>query len=333
MIVVFDTNIWKAQLYLQSPQAAAVRFFLNHHRAKVGLPEVIREEVKSHVKREILESISTIKGDHKRLLGMFRSLKELVLPTETEVEAVVSIIFDSLGVEHIDVPFSLESARSSFTKVINKKAPSNFDDQFKDGVLWADCLKLLDEDDVVLVTGDKAFYCDRDVKKGLAPNLISELANARHQLTILPELGALLDQIQSPVSLDNDALAALCLGRQKNSVIKLVSENGFELGERASLKRKVFATEDARMLFVQFSAEYTCPSLTLDRDPAVLTIGGDCRHNIDNAQFDQFRPQIEELKFRSADGAETTRKVVFASINFVLGHKDVTHSVKYELSG
>ena len=52
-------------------------------------------------------------------------------------------LFSSLGVEVIDVAFSLESARSSFLKTIKKLPPSATTQQFKDGVLWADCLNLL----------------------------------------------------------------------------------------------------------------------------------------------------------------------------------------------
>jgi hypothetical protein len=37
MIVVFDTNIWKSNLFLQSPAAAAVRYYLKTTGARVGL--------------------------------------------------------------------------------------------------------------------------------------------------------------------------------------------------------------------------------------------------------------------------------------------------------
>jgi hypothetical protein len=51
MIVVFDTNIWKSELFLQSPAAAAVRFFLRERNARVGLPEVVRMEVQEHLRQ------------------------------------------------------------------------------------------------------------------------------------------------------------------------------------------------------------------------------------------------------------------------------------------
>jgi predicted nucleic acid-binding protein len=61
MIVVFDTNIWKSQIYLQSAEATATRFFLRQKQARLGLPEVIKREVETHLKRDILKHISAMK--------------------------------------------------------------------------------------------------------------------------------------------------------------------------------------------------------------------------------------------------------------------------------
>ncbi len=67
-------------------------------------------------------------------------------------------LFESIDVEKVDVPFSLASARSSFLKTIGKVPPSAKSQEFKDGVVWADCLSLLAAEPVVLVTSDKAFF-------------------------------------------------------------------------------------------------------------------------------------------------------------------------------
>src|ERR1019366_7163555 len=169
MIVVLDTNIWKSQIYLQSAQATATRFFLHQKQAKLGLPEVIKREVETHFKRDVLGLIAKMKDDHSRLLRMFGSLKELVLPVEAEVDKIVSLIFENIGVEILPVPFSFASAQASFQKIINKVAPSEAKEQFKDGVIWADCLELLKTDDVFLITDDKAFYKEQKHDQGIAP--------------------------------------------------------------------------------------------------------------------------------------------------------------------
>jgi len=151
MIVVFDTNVWKSALYIQSPAAAAVRFFLREQKARVGLPEVVRLEVEQHLRSDIKQAITSLRIEHGRLLRLFGRMEELSLPAEDAIEAVIANVFGELGVEVLEVPFSLSSARSSFLKTIRKLPPSDRTQEFKDGVVWSDCVELLKVDDVCLV--------------------------------------------------------------------------------------------------------------------------------------------------------------------------------------
>src|SRR5689334_14662036 len=106
MIVVFDTNIWKTNLYLRSSAAAAVKLFLHMHTAKVGLPEVIRLEVEWHLRKDIQDMRDQISQNYNRLLGLFGRLPEVVLPTDDEIEAVIANVFSQAGFEVLDVPFA-----------------------------------------------------------------------------------------------------------------------------------------------------------------------------------------------------------------------------------
>jgi hypothetical protein len=331
MIVVLDTNIWKSQIYLQSPQAAATRFFLLQKRAKLGLPEVIKREVETHFKRDVLGLLSGMKDDHSRLLKMFGSLKELVLPVEADVDQIVSRIFENIGVEILSVPFSLASAQASFQKIIKKVAPSETKEQFKDGVIWTDCLELLKIDDVFLITDDKAFYKERDHDQGLAPTLGAELAGASHKLTLLARLTDLLSEIKDAVAFDDMMLAHVFLASQKELIIGLVSTNGFEIGRVSVVQRKLFATEDPHRLFVKFTILYGCSDLNAAREPAVLKVEGECRYDVETMTFDQFVIQGEELRFNMPDGTHTRRNVIFGIGTIDLGHKNVENIVRMEL--
>src|ERR1019366_6334792 len=152
MIVVFDTNIWKSSLHPQAPAAAATRLFLRQKGARVGLPEVVRLELERHLKKDVRVLIETTRSNHERLLRMFGTLRELVLPTDNHVEELSARIYEALGVELVDIPFSLESARDSFLRTVDKTPPSDRTQQFKDGVLWADCVALLQAHEVWLLT-------------------------------------------------------------------------------------------------------------------------------------------------------------------------------------
>src|SRR4030042_725009 len=84
-------------------------------------------------------------------------------------------------------------------------APKN--QQFKDGVLWADCLGLLESEDVSLVTNDKSFYENRDYSKGLSISLKKEAEGKPHRIVLFHELTQLLSDIQTHVDINVAELA------------------------------------------------------------------------------------------------------------------------------
>ena len=278
MIVVFDTNIWKSALYLRSPTAAAVRFFLRNTRARVGLPEVVRLEVERHCAADIRKSISSIKDHYTRLLAVFGSLKEVVLPDEAKIDVVIADLVKSVGVEIVDVPFSMRSARGSLMRTIDKTPPSDKTQEFKDGVIWEDCVQLLQEDDVVLISGDRAFYEAYDYSKGLAKALANDLANAKHKFSLIYQLSDLLTQVKTNIELDMDILSQEIIQRDPEGTSRLLAENGFRMGDLSKIERRLYATERPTELFLDFTAEYNCPSVDdTQKSSASLIISGDGR--------------------------------------------------------
>ena len=231
MIIVFDTNIWHSQLGLKSPSAAAVRFYLRQQGAKVAIPEVVRLEVAQNLSRRLLQHIENIRSEYRQLLTAFGQLREVVLPTEAEVHARIDELFESLGVEIIDIAFSFESARSSFMKTIAKQPPSATKQEFKDGVLWADCLTLMQTDEVVLVTDDRAFYEDQKPSNGLAKNLIDEARSRQHQIRVLPTLSELLAAVRVPIPLDVDRLQRAFLERYRDSTFSFAAPTARSLSD------------------------------------------------------------------------------------------------------
>lgn len=333
MIVVFDSNVWLAELGLRSGAAAAAKFFLNHSGSRLAVPEVVRLEVQHNLNARLTEHIGTIRSNYQQLLTAFGTLREVVLPTPDEVQAKVQELFDSVEVAKLEVPFSLASARSSFLKTIDKVAPSDKTQEFKDGVLWADCLALLADEPVVLVTSDKAFYADRSYDKGLAANLKAESQALPNALTLLPNLSALLQSIRTPVTLDEEELAQAFLAAHRDSVYGTLARQGFELGTRRALNYTLFATENPATLFLEFSFSYDCTDIRGEgRTNAELFLKGDGSYTPASREFIGLRNFGEHLKFRLADGSEgESRNAVIYAAGIVLGHRQVSNLVRYRL--
>jgi predicted nucleic acid-binding protein len=333
MFVVFDTNVWLAELGLRSGAAAATKFYLRQTGATVVIPEVIRLEAEHHLARRLTDFAEEIRANHRQLLTAFGTLREVVLPTADDIRQKVAEVFDSLDVTKRDVPFGLESARSSLLKTITKLPPSDKTQEFKDGVIWADCLALAREDDVVLVTIDKAFYKDRTYEKGLADNLRSELARLAHSVHVLQSLPDLLGSIRRPIELDTERLLAACINAEPASIQKTLDNNGFVIAGEKIPRYRLFATEDPNKLFFEYTFRLRCDDITdQGRTDAHIVLKGDGTYDPSTGAFATLRNFGEHLTFTKADGTPgEVRHAVLFGANIVLGHREVSSVVRYAL--
>ena len=333
MIVVFDTNIWLAELGLKTTLGAAVRFFLRQQNARIALPEVVRLEVEHNLRNQLKEFVSNISKNHRQLLTAFGTLKEVVLPDDEAIEKKVSELFENTGVEVSEVPFSLESARQSFIKTIDKLPPSDKSQEFKDGVMWSDCFELLKQDDVCLVTADKAFYQGRDYAQGLAKSLREELLPSEHSLKLISSLPDLLEEIQTDIKLSEDALAEAFLEKYKDFIEGILKNNCFELDKRLRVQSTLYATEKTGFLYLEFNMEYECNDISGDdRIDGLLILHGDGMYNSVSSSFEELRNFGEELNYKLSDGTEKqVRSCVLYAGGIVFGHREVSHTVKYKI--
>jgi hypothetical protein len=333
MYVILDSNIWISELGLNSSLGAAARFFFKSQGAIVVLPEVIKLETERHLKSELTKYVSEVRKKHRELLTVFGKLKELVLPDDAAIEAKVASVFGECQIEISEVPLSLQSAKSSFLKVIDKAPPSDKNQQFKDGVIWAECLRLLDTADVYLVTGDKAFYKGRQYENGLADSLAIEAKNSKHAIHIFSSLSELLVTMRSEVKLDEKDLVTRFRQSNKASIESILARNSFAVTGDPTVAAQLYVTENPNRLYVEFSISYQCEDLTVDeRSDGVLLLKGDCTYLVKEKQFEALRNHGEELFFKTKDGEEKSqRNVVIFADSLVIGHKTVEHTIKYRL--
>jgi hypothetical protein len=332
MFIVLDTNVWLQQLGMNSALGAATRFYLRQKSARVALPEVVRLEAETHFRSSVKEFIQNIGENHRKLLTIFGSLKEIVLPDDAQVEAKISQIFDGLGVELLNIPFSIESARDSFLKTIVKEPPSDQNQQFKDGVLWADCRKLLEIEDVYLVTADKAFYSGRRYEAGLAGNLKAEVSGAIHSFRLFASLEELLTDIKTKIVIDDDKLLVAYLDQERQRLNHTLTNNGFAMGATAEVQSELYITENPAVLYLQFSAVITCEDVSGEgRGDARFVLQGRGQYNVESGSFDQLQSRGESLSFRTAEGEQVVRNIVVGVASIVLGQRTIVHTIRHKV--
>jgi len=333
MYIIFDSNIWISELGLNTTLGAAVRFFVKSKQATVVLPEVIRLETERNLKAALTKYVVDLEKNHRQLLTIFGKLKEMVLPDKTTIDEKIASIFGACQLELLEIPMSLESARSSFIKTIDKVPPSGEkDQQFKDGVIWADILVLLEKDDVYFITEDKAFYKNREYKNGLADNMSFEAKGAAHKICLFNSLSEFLQEIRAAIKLDEDSLVKQYWDSNKINIEGILERNCFSTTGPPTISAELYVTEDANRLYVEFTMTFTCEDLLAAGRDGILKFNGDCTFLAQENSFSSFRSRGEEITFKTDEGEQKSQSAYLYADCLVLGHKTVDHTVKYKIS-
>jgi len=330
LTVVLDSNVWLNEQMLRQSLGSAVRFYLRRHNARVVVPEVVRLEVELHLEKDLKELTSKLREGHKQLLGLVGQLKEQILPTDDDLTKIALSAFANAGIEISEVLFSLESARSSLEKIIRSEPPSGpKNQQFKDGVIWADCLKLANDSPVLFVTQDKAFYKDREYKNGLAENLANEAMNVKYEISIAHNIRSILERIAEPVRVDYSVLHDVYFPTIKDEAEKLIGSEGYTLGDLLSGEHSAFATDDPKIGYVEFSLRYRCVHPT--QSDGFFVAKGKCLLDSATGELSDFQNRGEEFQFINSEGEQKKKIVSLYGANIVIGHRLVQHSVRAAL--
>ncbi len=212
----------------------------------------------------LLELRKKTEYSYRKLLPYMRKLQRLDLPSEEDIRQAVLNIFPTFDIPSRHIPFNVDVAKSSMMKVLRKIPPSTNEEQFRDGVIWAHCLDLLEEGDVYLVSEDKAFYHEQNYTKGLATELVKEMeqrSNSRRVL-LMPNLTQLMEEIRVPFELDTIQLYNDVKDQRREEVEELLTSHGFELIGCAERQVECFATEEAQKVYFTFNFAQPCQDVT-----------------------------------------------------------------------
>jgi hypothetical protein len=331
--IVLDTNIWLSELALMSPLGCAFSHYVTISGFRIGLPEVIEEEAKYNFRKNLLEYRLNIGKDYKRMLAIFGKMKELIMPSDEDIDEKVKAIFSFHKDRIIRLPFEIDGARSSFDKIIKKEPPnSENNQQFKDGVIWANCLELAKSNDVLLVTKDKAFFKERTYEKGLAENLLREAQSLPYKISIFSELADLLKEIRSDLTLDDEQLIKLIEKETYDNVLKMSERTEFSVEKLSGKKFEVFATTDPKEVSVKFSLKYTLENRAAEkRVSAHAESRGEFLLNIESYSIKNFMNHGEYVFWINENGEIKEISNSYSYANIVMGHKTIEYQVSYKL--
>ena len=277
--------------------------------------------------RDLVRTAKEIREGFGKLHPIVGALRELVLPSDDELRKIAELSFDNARIDLFEIPFSIDSAKSSLEKCIQSLPPSGpGNQQFKDGVIWADCCQLAAQGPVHFVSMDKGFFKDRDYKKGLTENLEAESKSTNYGVSISSELKSVLALVRAEIPIDFDHLENAFLQVILEVELTALEREGFIRGSRKAVEHQLFATDDPATAYLEFALEFEClgPNNRVGR----FTARGEGRFTPSTNSIDQLRSRGSEFVFENEEGQQVRRNAVVMAGCAHLGHRLVPHEVK-----
>jgi len=329
--VVIDANIWlqDSNLFMRTAMGSALLYILKQSKGKIGLPEIIEEELTRNIVENGLKAIEQINKGFKSIEVIMGFRDSYELPNKAQLEAAVKERLTDLEDVIIRIFFTFEHAKSALRR-INEKTQPNGDknQQFKDSAIWEAILELSDSHTIYFISDDNAFFKNRNKQtEELADNLLNECNKMGAKVSIYNNIASCLKALQQDVpSLDYSNII-LTIDNLINSGLRreLATEIGFEITTLAIDKSSLsaFFTEINGKLALIFELCYHCIDIQnngeVERTEALLRAKGDCLYEIDTQKISDIKMDRERIYWVEPSGEAGRRGVVYASGTATIG--------------
>jgi predicted nucleic acid-binding protein len=319
--VVLDTNVWVYRTWLlRTALGAALTHSLVRSKGTLGVPEVVEMELVKHTVRAGKESVDAIMAGVSRLSRLTGSVGDYshLLQTEDSLEAAARQRLEALDHLIVRVPFTLEHARSALKRVMDGTPPNGIDNQqYKDSAIWEAVLELSRDRAVHFVTGDRGFFAERNLKRGLARNLKQEADAVGGGITAHPDLRSYLEAFKEDVPpLDPGELAAAAGRALTEDLRRIAADQEFELADLTNYNVSTFVTERAKVLAMSFELTYEASVVLPEGGPPVpasLVVTGECSFDI--LQKFVFDARLDHVRLLDPEGDQIFGK----GVSFIYG--------------
>ena len=287
---IFDTNIWMKTNLMRSSVGSALILNIDLASAKIGLPEVVREETMQNLIHRGLEHAERIHDSWSAICRIAPRLDDdwPYVPDEKSLRSYLNERWEKLSPIIELFPTKPQHTMGAYRRVLKREAPNGpKDQQFKDSVIWECLLDLAEHSEVIFISADKGFYEGRRYEHGLARNLATELEEEGRSIRIHPDVSIVSAELEQSIpTIDFEKL--------KESIVKLncsrwsesASEKDFEIGDRTDFELVTIPLGKTSELALQFSVEFNLNEVNMsrmhERLKPYLRTEGEAVYNIEN---------------------------------------------------
>jgi hypothetical protein len=283
--VILDTNIWRSSVLLRSNLGAALLYVLHRRGGRIGLPEVVEDEIHKHLLSVGREAVKKIERGFRDLLSISGTHRRYNVPSVDQIQGAIDARLIELGDLFERVEFTLDHVRSALVRV-NEGSPPNSskNPQFKDSMIWEAALELGQQYSIHLVTNDSAFYRDNKMTE-LAPELRTDCENKGICLSIYSDLSGCLEALRVDMPpIDTALLARAAYEAVRPDINRDAESRSARVTDLIDHYVSPFVTEDPDVLALSFKLSADAIDLSSGevRNDLRMIAKGDCKYSINS---------------------------------------------------
>lgn len=294
--IVIDSNEWIRLKWLGSPVGLTfISAMRRDPTIRLAIPEVLDIELNKHraeAAQALLRRLKDVVDEINIATGR-STFAGIVTLTEEEIDVAIHERLSGISQQVIYPEMNIGEARRALRRVNAETAPNGpKNQQMKDSLLWEACLSLTTDYRVFFATGDKAFYANRDTRKGPAANLASETPVQQGRLRVFPTLEDALRAFAPETAVETGEVA----NTGTRDLIAIQAEQAFrrsavaaDLRPQITLRGVVpsyLRTDVPHVFAVSFTAFFHINRGIDDKPHGEAAVVGQCRLNAREASVD-----------------------------------------------
>ena len=256
-VLVLDSSTFIEEIGLMSRDGSALKHYLYSRGTQLVVPAVVAEECERHLTKRAM-------GKKKRVLDELEWLGRFCggvggwsAPGADVIQERALFLATGDGLGAILLPESDVVRTRARHRDQAERPPSHFKAGLVDCTIWEQCLDLLANHDVVLVSADKDFRGHRNSEE-LHPQLLAEAeeVKGKRKLTFHRSVESLLSDLKSEISpIPDNLVFAFIYDALGDVVQELESNSGCRPTATGDVKQTRLTTDQAEVIEVRLEVE------------------------------------------------------------------------------
>ena len=303
-VLVLDSSTFIAEIGLMSRKGSALKHYLYCRGTQLVVPQAAAEEYERKLVHEATEKIEHVQKELRWLAQFCGGIGGWSAPDDDIIKNRAKALASGHGLEAILLPETDDVKQRAQARDQDERPPSHQKVSKGDCRIWEQCLDLLVDHDVVLVSNDRDF-CGHRKNDKLHPQLRAEAQDVGggRNLTFHPSMQSLLCELRSEIPpLPDKVLFEFIYDAIKDIVQELKTNSEFRPTSTGTIQQTLFTTETHDVIEVRLKVKDSWESVD-GATSLPFEFSGSCQYHLGDKGLTDLKAEVVRLKMTEPDGS------------------------------